>query len=331
MKNQDKLSANLDVLRQKAEELLKKKVSEAPDHITKSELHKLLHQSEIAQIELEVQNKELQSANTAAQEAIDLFDFAPIGYFTFNQVGEIVRLNLYGAEMLGKDRSLLQNSRFGFFISDDSKPVFNSFIEKIFKSKTKQTCDLTIGNNDALPMFVHLNGIIAGNTGNCLVSATDITERKQAELELQASKKLIEEIINTIPAGVFWKDKNLNYLGGNASFAKDAGFSDPKDIVGKNDFEMGWSNQADLYRADDQFVIDSGKPRLNIEEPQTTPDGKTIALLTNKIPLKILKARLWVCLEPIWILPVASLPTKHCSKAKRSFVPFPSNRPILLR
>jgi len=113
----------------------------------------------------------------------------------------------------------------------------------------------------------------------------DITERKYAENALRESKQVLEGIINSIPTRVFWKDKNLVFLGCNAIFAKDAGFTDPEEIIGKNDYQMVWRNEADLYREDDRQVIESGSAKLLIEEQQTTPEGKTITLLTNKIPL----------------------------------------------
>ena len=115
--------------------------------------------------------------------------------------------------------------------------------------------------------------------------ARDITERKQAEAESRKSQLMLEEIINAIPVRVFWKDRNLNYLGCNAAFARDAGFGDQKDIIGKDDFQMGWRDQAEKYRAEDCQVIESGCPKLLIEEPQTTPEGKTTTLLSSKIPL----------------------------------------------
>jgi len=111
-------------------------------------------------------------------------------------------------------------------------------------------------------------------------------ERKQAEEALRTSKLIIEGIINTIPTRVFWKDRNLKYLGCNAIFAHDAGFTDPKDIIGKDDYAMGWKAQAELYRSDDRQVIENGSPKLLIEEIQTTPEGKAITLLTSKIPLR---------------------------------------------
>ena len=114
----------------------------------------------------------------------------------------------------------------------------------------------------------------------------DITERKKTEDALRKSQQIIERIINAIPVRVFWKDKNLVYLGCNAIFAHDAGFADPKDIIGKDDYQMGWRDQAELYRGDDRQVIESGVSKLLIEEPQTTPEGNTITLLTSKIPLR---------------------------------------------
>jgi len=97
---------------------------------------------------------------------------------------------------------------------------------------------------------------------------------------------VVEGILDAMPARVFWKDRDLVYLGCNASFAVDAGFDSPEDVVGKDDFAMVWSDQAEPYRQDDREVMESGRAKLLIEEPQTTPDGRTITLLTSKVPLR---------------------------------------------
>ena len=109
---------------------------------------------------------------------------------------------------------------------------------------------------------------------------------KLAEEALRTSQQITEEIINAIPVRVFWKDRNLFYLGCNTVFARDAGFTSPKDIIGKDDYKMAWHEQAELYRSDDRKVIESGCSKFLIEEPQTTPEGNTITLLTSKIPLR---------------------------------------------
>jgi len=114
---------------------------------------------------------------------------------------------------------------------------------------------------------------------------TEITERKKAEEELHTSRDLLSSVLENIPIRVFWKDTDLRYLGCNTLFALDAGMSHPEDLIGKDDSQMGWSEEAELYRADDKRVIDSNTPKLGYEERQTTPDGHTIWLRTSKVPL----------------------------------------------
>ncbi len=130
--------------------------------------------------------------------------------------------------------------------------------------------------------FKNYTGDVAGIVGVML----DVTKRKHAEETLRASHQIIEGIINAIPLRVFWKDKNLVFLGCNNTFARDAGFVDAKDIIGKDDYQMGWRDQAELYRSDDRQVIESGRSKLFVEEPQTTPEGNSIVLLTSKVPLR---------------------------------------------
>ena len=126
-------------------------------------------------------------------------------------------------------------------------------------------------------------------TGNPLRSVgtvQDVTEQVQAEIALQNSKNLLQAVVDHVPMRVFWKDRELTYLGCNPAFARDAGQQNPADMVGKDDYQMGWAHEADLYRADDRKVIESGIPKINFEEPQTTPDGRQIWLRTSKVALR---------------------------------------------
>jgi PAS domain S-box-containing protein len=120
-----------------------------------------------------------------------------------------------------------------------------------------------------------------------VVAHTDITnKRKQAEIALQKSNELFQSVLDNVPARVFWKDRQSCYLGCNKLFANDAGCADPDALSGRTDLDLAWADQAELYRADDQAVMDSGRPRLNYEEPQTTPDGDLIWLRTSKVPMR---------------------------------------------
>lgn len=126
------------------------------------------------------------------------------------------------------------------------------------------------------------DGRLLGYRGN----DTDITAWQKAEDAIIESRNLLNTIIDTIPIRVFWKNKSLRYMGCNTLFAQDAGLESPSDLIGKDDYMMGWAEQADLYRADDRSVMESGEAKLFYEEEQTTPDGGKIWLSTSKVPLK---------------------------------------------
>ncbi|KAB2969229.1 bacteriohemerythrin [Zoogloea sp.] len=108
----------------------------------------------------------------------------------------------------------------------------------------------------------------------------------EAKASLEASQSLLKTIIDTAPIRVFWKDRESRYLGCNPAFARDAGLSGPADLIGRDDSEMVWAPEAELYRQDDRAVIESGVPKLNYEEPQTTPTGEAIWLRSSKVPLR---------------------------------------------
>jgi PAS domain S-box-containing protein len=201
-------ASDAESLRQKAEEQLKKKEVKTVSKLSESDALKLVHELEVHQIELEMQNEELIAAISVAQDAIKLYDFAPTGYFTISKDGEIVRLNLNGAQLLGKERGYLVNARFGFFVSDDTKPIFNAFLENIFISKVKEQCEVTLSTNDNAPLYVHLSGIAIENEEHSLITMVDITERKRSEQALRLSEERFRAIWDESFDGMRLMDKN---------------------------------------------------------------------------------------------------------------------------
>lgn len=126
----------------------------------------------------------------------------------------------------------------------------------------------------------------SGKPVRAVGASSDITRHKRAEQALRQSQEMLRLVLDTVPVRVFWKDVNGVFLGCNQHFARDAGLESPDQIIGRDDYAMGWRDQARLYRADDQAVMESGQAKLGYEEPQTAPDGQLLWLRTSKIPLR---------------------------------------------
>jgi len=171
------------LLRIKAEEKLKTKRKNKPLEIPESDAKKLLHELQVHQIELEMQNEELKQANATAEEALRrytmLYDFAPMGYFILDSDATITDLNFTGAELLGEKRFSLINSNFKVFLSEKSKPVFNSFFQKLYASNTRESCELALGYNGRTLCYIYVEGVVTGDDRQCLLSAIDISEFKK--------------------------------------------------------------------------------------------------------------------------------------------------------
>jgi PAS domain S-box-containing protein len=167
------------ILRRNAEELLKKKQDKMEKLAIETDAIKLLHELQVHQIELEMQNEELIQANETAETALKkytmLYDFAPMGYFTLDPEGNICELNFTGAEMLGDKRYSLVNSNFKLFISEDSRKIFDKFFSKIYSKKGKESCEVKIGYDGNTESIVYMEGVVTGDDRNCLLSVVDIS------------------------------------------------------------------------------------------------------------------------------------------------------------
>ena len=122
----------------------------------------------------------------------------------------------------------------------------------------------------------------------------NVLERKRVESELYASRQMLQQILDTIPQRVFWKDQNCNYLGCNKPFAEDANLPDAHAILGKTDRDLPWRGEhAESFRADDLSVMESGVEKIGFEEPQRRADGRVAWVRTSKIPLRDYEGRIF--------------------------------------
>jgi len=173
MNNDEYDFTNPHTLRQKAEKLLKQKKGETQKPATAMDVKKLMHELQVHQIELEMQNEELRQAYETAETALKnytmLYDLSPLGYLTLASDGTILELNFTAADMLGERRFSLVGSNLNLFIAEDSKPVFNHFISNVFTSHTKDSCQVMLGH-DLTPLIqVYMEGIVIGDENKCIM------------------------------------------------------------------------------------------------------------------------------------------------------------------
>ncbi len=169
---------NARKLRKIAEAKLKEKKNQAERDLMQTDLKKLTHELQVHQIELEMQNEELQKAYEATEIALKkytmLYDMAPMGYLTIKSDGRICELNFTAADTIGERRFTLVDTNLKLFIKDESKEVFNEFIDKVFKSKIKETCKVRIGKDDTHSVLVYMEGIVVEEEKNCLLAFLEI-------------------------------------------------------------------------------------------------------------------------------------------------------------
>lgn len=314
MKKHDHPDPDSKLLRRKAEDLLKTKKAEKTIKPEDSDTVKLLQELQVYQIELELQNEELalakvKAAELAAEKYSELYDFAPSGYYTLCRDGKIVKLNLSGAAMLGKERSRLLNNLFSFYVSDGSKTVFNHFLSEVFNNDTKQSSEVTLHIKNKEPIYVQLSGIVSGNYNECLVTATDITSRikaeellKQNEAALSQQNELSLYLLKNLQIGVFM----VEAPSGKPLLANEKALS----LLGRGILpDANKHNLAEVYKA---FKAGSRLPYPPDEMPVlmgingksthvddmivVRPDGTEIPLEISGTPIKDKNGNVWASL-----------------------------------
>ena len=177
MDNEEIDFTDANMLRKLAEEKLLDKQNQSDEYLDEADIKRLVYELQVHQIELEMQNEELRMAYEIAETSLkkytSLYDLAPVGYFTLNKDGEICDLNFTGAQMLGGRRFSLIKSNFKLFVDDESKHEFNQFFSKLFKSNSKETCEIKLGSDKQPGSLVYVEGIISLKEKECFLSVVD--------------------------------------------------------------------------------------------------------------------------------------------------------------
>ena len=279
MKKSEK--SETDHLHQNVQELLKKHYLENGLQLTESDALRLLHELDAHQIELEAQNEELREARTVLQEVsekyTDLYNVAPLGYFTISEKGEIIETNFIGSQMLGNDPSNLKNSRFGFFVSEETKSVFNNFLVEIFNKKSKISCDVIIKGHSKFQTNVNLTGVISEKGDNCFIVAVDITDRILSEMLIKESETRYRRLFESAKDGILILNAETGKIVDVNPFLMDLlGFS-KEAFINKEIWEFGFFR--DIAANNDKFIELQQKKYVRYDDiPFETAHGGKINL-----------------------------------------------------
>jgi PAS domain S-box-containing protein len=178
-------------LRRRAEEKALAAEAQAQKTPSPKEAKRLLHELQVHQIELEMQNEELRRAQGELEASraryFDLFDLAPVGYFTLSEQGLILEANLTGAGLLGVERRDLVKRPLTRFILPEDQDIYYQHRKQLFETGTPQVYELRVLRADATPFWARLETTEAQDadgTPVCRAVMSDVTERKQAEEKL---------------------------------------------------------------------------------------------------------------------------------------------------
>ncbi|MEI7896810.1 MAG: PAS domain S-box protein [bacterium] len=217
-----KYKSEAEILRLKAEELLKNKPSRENTSLIVTDTLKLVHDLDIFQIELESQFEELSHAQAQSEAAANkysiLFNSAPTNYISLSREGTIIDLNPHAARLIGKEQQKLVKSQFGFFITDDTKPIYNRFLATVFKNQSEESCEVDLITYGNVLVNADLNGIATDNGEQCLVTIFDITKRKTIEKALSLSENRYRKAQEVGHVGSWEYDiKNDTFWGSDES------------------------------------------------------------------------------------------------------------------
>lgn len=212
-------------LRERAE--LRVAKAEVPRSDPKKE--RLLHELQVHQIELEMQNHELREAHAAQTEALqrytELFEFAPIAYFVLNQYGDIVSANLTATTLLDTDRSVLIGRRLSDYVLSDHRNALIHFMTSVFALEKQVSFELELTSGSrTVWVGVELKLDATGKQG--LAAMTEITLNKRAEVEM----KLISTVYRSLTEAVMVADKDDNIIAVNPAFTTLTGYSEAEAI-----------------------------------------------------------------------------------------------------
>ena len=274
-------------LRRQAEAMVKNRKTTKDGSLSLVKEQALIHELEVHQIELEMQKDELERARDEAEvlkeKYHDLYDFAPVGYFTLDGKGTILEMNLTGSTILGKGRQELVHRRFQLFLKPESVSTFNAFCSLVLKTGEKQICDVELARDASDRFFARIDGKALpgemGGPGSIRIVLIDITGLKDAGAALHLSEQRFRLALRNAPVSVAIQDKDLVF-----QWAYNQRTIRPEDITGKKDTDLFIPEDAARLIEIKRKVFETGKNAR--EHLWLTINGKRLFLDLYIEPLK---------------------------------------------
>ncbi len=210
---------------------------------TEVDTQRLLHELEVHQIELEMQNAELRIARDEAESVMEkysaLYDFAPVGYFTILADGSIRMVNLAGAALVGIARSLVVGQFFGNLVSSNLRSSFGTFLHQVFAGNAAPLIESELLCKGQPERSVTIHVQLSPDGQECSMSVTDITGRKRDEDAVRVSEIRYRRLFEAAHDGVLLMDPATRKItDANPYMTKLLGYTH-EELVGKELFEIG--------------------------------------------------------------------------------------------
>jgi PAS domain S-box-containing protein len=248
----------------------------------------LLHELQVHQIELEMQNCQLREAQQELEVTrdryADLYDFAPVGYLTLDESGIVLEINLTGAGMLGRERLNIVGKPLIGHISPASIQPFIMHLQQTFSVPGNSVTEVLIKAKEGKPRIVNLESLATPSVKRtCRMVMHDVTEQRRMATALQLSRSAQDALLQAIPALVFYQDINLHYLNISQAFADCIGLP-PEEIVGKTAFDFFPQDVAEDFQQVCASVLQTGKAIYGFENSVRNANGDIVSLSTVLAP-----------------------------------------------
>ena len=263
-----------ETLRKQAERALRDQSVDL-QNLPSRDIWSLVHELQVHQTELEMQNEELRRTQSELEESrnrySNLYDFAPVGYFTFDKNGLVMEVNLTGANMLGIERSFLIKKPFSFYIDFNSKDTFYLHLRKVFRANTRQTCEIKLVDKNKNRFDAQLESLAVQDSSQCRTAIVNITERKRSEEKIREQATLLDNAQEAI--GVRSLENRLTYW--NKGAQRLYGWT-AEEAIGKDPVEFLFKDKEEPPQLIEAKKIVLEKGEWTGELHQKTKDGKEI-------------------------------------------------------